>query len=172
MRSSLSTRLAPGLAAAAGGGLYSFISSPTLVNVAFLGNRANSNGGGLLAQGSSITIQDAEFAGNDTSGLGAGMYLGHLVADISGVRAEGNGTVEALGYNSFSYSPFGGGGVYATSVSGQIRNSTFVDNAAAAGAGVYLAANSTLLVVNCTIADNFPGGVYTTYNVFPVEARS
>ncbi len=184
--------------AATGGGLYSYLSSLTLTNVAFLGNQANSNGGGLLALGGSITMNDVTFEGNDTGSLGAASYLGSLNAQITGVRAQDNGTVESVGYNSFTYSPFGGGGLYAASVSGLIRDSIFTGNAAAAGAGIYLASSSSVSVVNtlitdnragiwgagafmnsaspnlvqCTIANNFPGGVLTSYNSFPTLTNS
>lgn len=180
-----------------GAGLFSYLASPKLVNVTFSGNRALI-GGGVFAAGNSIEVVGAECVGNEARDFGAGMYLNHLAADISGLRADQNGSIEQLPHGAISFSVFGGGGLYASATSGQIRDSIFSANSAFAGAGVYLASGSTVQLVNalvasneaglgggavyfnscsapltnCTLVDNSPSGIYTTYASFPSLTNS
>lgn len=181
-----------------GGGLFSTLSKPKLVGVIFTDNLAL-NGGGLYAEGHELTIEGAQFRENTGTSLGGGMYLNSLHAKISGVVAERNGELVQLGQNSVTYTVLGGGGVYATNISGRIRESVFADNTAWVGGGLYLAgtANSVRVVnclirgnqsgayaggiyfndcsatvVNSTILNNFPAGLFTTYAAFPTVTNS
>lgn len=175
-----------------GGGLYSLSSQPTLVDVRFESN-IGLYGGAVHAVGGSMTITGATFELNDARDFGGALYLNHVDTDLDGVRCEANGSIEYLPHGAFTISVFGGGGLYATSCFGQVRNSIFQGNFANAGGGVYLAGGSTVTVVNSLIADNFsgiaggavyfngssaplvnctivnnsPSGLFTTYESFP-----
>ncbi|MEA5556276.1 choice-of-anchor Q domain-containing protein [Nodularia spumigena] len=176
-----------------GGGIYVAFGAPILSALSFDGNTAVNNGGAIAVDGGSITLRNSTMTDNTANSFGGAIYMNHTNATISGVRAEGNGTVEQGAYGSLTFSTFGGGGLYGTNVSGQIRDSRFVDNAAAAGGGLYFASSSPITVVNtvvsdnlsgiagagvyansaspniinCTIVGNFPGGIFTTFNAFP-----
>lgn len=176
-----------------GGGIYAAFGAPIISAVSFDGNSAVNNGGAIAVDGGSITLRHSTLTDNTANSFGGAIYMNHTVATISGIRAEGNGTAVSGPYGSITFSTFGGGGLYGTRVSGQIRDSRFLDNAAAAGGGLYFANNSPITVVNtivsdnlsgiagagvyansaspnitnCTIVGNFPGGIFTTYNAFP-----
>jgi predicted outer membrane repeat protein len=181
-----------------GGGLYSTHSKPTLVDVTFEGNLAL-RGGGIYAQGHELTVQGGVFRDNTGDSLGGAMFLNHVHVQLRGVLAEQNGELVPSGFNSQTYTILGGGGIYASGVSGRIQDSKFIDNTAYIGGGLYLAGNSstvkvinTLLdgnragawgggiyfndcsvpVINSTIVNNFPSGIFTTYASFPTVTNS
>ncbi|MCX7976452.1 MAG: hypothetical protein N2646_05205, partial [Bellilinea sp.] len=63
--------------AAAGGGMYNYLSNPVLTNVDFQNNRANSatlGGGGMYNYSSSPVHVRVTFSGNTASNAGGGMY--------------------------------------------------------------------------------------------------
>ncbi|NIV28738.1 MAG: hypothetical protein GWN58_04230, partial [Anaerolineae bacterium] len=56
-----------------GGGIYNWISTPTLLNVTFIGNTATTGGGMDNRNGSDATLTNVVFSGNSASSNGGGM---------------------------------------------------------------------------------------------------
>ncbi|QYK48434.1 MAG: hypothetical protein KF838_00940 [Phycisphaeraceae bacterium] len=177
-----------------GGGIYAEMASTRIEGLVATGNRAINNGGAVAITGGSVTMTGADLEANTAGSFGGAMFLNHTNAQISIVDAKNNGEMTVDAYGTQTFHTFGGGGVYATSTTGRIERATFTDNKAAAGAGVYVASGNGLTIVNtvvarniagiggagvwansasptiinCTIVHNRPGGIYTTYNSFPI----
>jgi len=181
-----------------GGGLYASQSDSELVDVRFIDNGAGYGGGGLWAGGGTLRVEDAEFTGNTVGSFGGGLLLNTVQVDLTDLWVEGNGEAEFLPDGVVIFGTFGGGGLYSTGASGRIDRSAFVDNLAAAGGGLYIAGSGSLELVNtlsannragiagggiytnassptlihCTIARNYPGGLFSTFVSFPTVRNS
>ncbi len=134
-----------------GGGMYNESSaSPTLINVTFSDNKANTNGGGMYNESSaSPTLNNTTFLGNEAQN-GGGMY------NISSSPTLNNTTF--LGNEAQD-----GGGMYNISSSPTLNNITFSGNEAQNGGGMYNISSSPTLN-NVTFSGNkgnyFGGGMY------------
>jgi hypothetical protein len=133
-----------------GGGMYNFLSGPTVSNCVFSGNAADSNGGGMYNYVSSPTITNCTFTGNSTPDNG-GAGGGGIFNDTNCYPKVTNCTFSG---NSASY----GGGMYNFSSRPSLTNCTFSGNSAIGGGGVYNYANSPS-VTNCV----FTGNTASTY---------
>jgi hypothetical protein len=137
-----------------GGGMYNNSSSPTLSNLVFTGNYADS-GGGMYNNSSSPAISNVVFIGNSAS-AGGGMFN-----TFTSAPALSNVTFMS---NSASY----GGGVDNNSSSPALSNVTFSGNSASSdGGGMYNGYSSPTLS-NVTFGNNrasdIGGGMYNTYS--------
>jgi len=169
------TAVLDGFAITAGGnGLYNSNSSPTLVNVAFIGNRAsfgggmyndNSNpkltnvvfndnkglagGGGMYCQKESAPVlNDVTFSGN-TAGLGGAMYNDNSKLTLINVMVSDNRS-NLIGT---------GGGMYNASSTLTLTNVVFNGNRASTvggghGGGIHNDNGSSLVLTNVTFSDN------------------
>jgi parallel beta-helix repeat protein len=179
-----------------GGGLYAEMSQLAILGIELRSNQVNIYGGGMWIAGGTLALEDGLVRDNVALQLGAGIYLNHVQVQIQGLDVFQNGLAESQPGGSTIYQTLGGGGFYGANVTGRIRDAVFADNVAAYGGGVYVAPGSTVTlvnaliirnrsatggglylnssspqVVNCTIVDNTVGGIFTTYNSFPVVSN-
>jgi hypothetical protein len=155
-----------------GGGMYNFVSSPTVTNCAFTGNSASFFGGGMHNQGGSPTVTSCSFSGN-TASIGGGMAnseggspavtdcsfsgntAGNLGAGMANLGGDSSPTVTNC---SFSGNAGGiGGGMGTSGGSPVVTSSTFLDNTADFGAGMLNGGGSSPSVVNCAFSGNTAG---------------
>lgn len=136
-----------------GGGMFNYISSPTIANVVFTLNYAKNGGGMFNTAGSAPVLTETTFLANSAI-LGGGMtnFLGNSPSLI-GVFFTGNYAAQKGGgmYNYFFSGPiltnavfsanrsgnYGGGMYNETSSAPTLTNATFADNFAVRGAGMY-----------------------------------
>ena len=130
--------------------MYNYLSNPTLVNVTFSNNVANSYGGGIYNQGI-LTIDHSTFLENSAdyhvNGLGGGILSVSGKLTIKNSAFIGNIAGEGGGLNNNSNN------------TADLVNTTFSGNSALIGAGIN---NHGLLnLTNATISNNTGmGGVY------------
>jgi hypothetical protein len=151
--SNLVPALAPGVEPEAGGGMFNFNSSITLLNLAFLANRGERSnyGGGLTNVNSNISLSTTTFLGN--KGFAGGMYATGLAPSLMLTRFEGNqGTGSSgglavqdgglnLSYSQFSSNttPGKGGGLSSDGGEIVVYAVDFDDNLASlGGGGIYI----------------------------------
>ena len=135
------------------------LSTPTLSNVAFRGNRG-SEGGAISAEtyfggGIALEIKESIFEGNESSGTGGAIYVsstGSSVSALSVTRSlfsnnrAGNEGGAIYVHQNMSYG-------FNTTISG----STFVSNSGSKGGAVFADSKyspATLALTNSTFADN------------------
>jgi len=148
--------------ASTGGGIYNYLSNPTLKNVDFDGNIATSNstgGGGMFNHKSSPNLKRVNFSGNKANNAsGGGMYN---YDSSSPVITDANFT---------GNSALNGGGMRNHYNNNQpvLTNVTFTGNEAQYGGGVSND-NSTPFFYNTTFAGNFAnqGGAMNNYQSNP-----
>ncbi len=157
-----------------GGGMYNWISSPTVMNCTFLKNRAKT-GGGIYNYDDLSTprIENCVFIGNyayssPTSGSGGGMANGHGSSPfVSDCVFVGNSAVDKGGgiYNFFYYGPNPtisnclfianssgfGGGIYNERSDAVVTHSSFIGNSALYGGGIHNN-DSDSEITNCIFA--------------------
>jgi len=162
-----------------GGGMYNFQSSPTLTNVTFSGNSAES-GGGMCNYESSPTLTNVTFSANTAEIHGGGMYNYLSSPTLTNVTFSTNSTYTGGGmYNYYQSSPtltnvtFStnsagyGGGMCNYESSPTLTNVTFSTNSAEEGGGMCNSySNPALTNVSFTgnSAINFGGGMYNYYS--------
>jgi len=139
-----------------GAGVYSEHSSPTIINVKFIGNYALS-GAGFTAVGGSPTISGCAFVGNQ--GLeGAGI----MIYDSSAAVID-----HCIFYNNLASNQ--GGAIYAhTESSPIVTNCTIVGNWSAMGGGIRLW-ESDLTLENSIIAFSDQGEAINIYGESQIE---
>jgi hypothetical protein len=127
----------------AGGGMYNNNSSPTLRNLIFSGNAANSGGGMANLNSSNPTLTNVTFSGN-AAGLGGGMYNENSSnPTLTNVTFSGNAA------NS------NGGGMFNQSSSPTLTNVAFIGNTAVSiGGGMDNIANSSPTLTNVIFSGN------------------
>ena len=146
-----------------GGGLYSFLSFPTITNCTIIGNTAEHyDGGGIYCRDSAPTISNCVIYGNRARELGGGIRLEDCegtsywpITKVTNCIISGNIAAED-----------DGGGVYVQWWSNceiEFENCTISDNYAEdSGGGIYLDSSGT--ITNCTIegniSDGWGGGVF------------
>jgi len=158
---------------AGGNGMYNSNSSPTLVNVAFIGNRA-SFGGGMYNDNSDPKLTNVAFNDNEGMAVGGGMYSQHeSVPVLTDVTFDGNQAglggamyndnsklmlVNVMVSDNRSNLIGRGGGMYNASSTLTLTNVLFNGNRASAlggghGGGMYND-DSSLVLTNVTFSDN------------------
>jgi len=167
--------------AASGAGIYN--DSGTLIirsSSALFDNVATSSGGGIYNEGGIVVIERGTVIRNNAAGSsGGGIYsnggtvtLHHdVVVTLNSAQSSGGGLYNtANGKVSISQATFeqntttsGGGGLYNAAGEISIASSSFLDNGAANGAGIF---NSGLLTVSSSTfsgnqADQSGGGLYS-----------
>ncbi len=172
-----------------GGGMYSVKSSPTLANLVFSGNKANSYGGGLYNQGSTPTITNTVFIRNRADADGGGIFNSGSSAILTntvfmenetngnGGGVHNNGNSNAIFYNvTFIRNKTTngeGGGVFNIANQPRFTNVTFISNTAngATSEGGGLSNNdSAVTLVNVTFSGNSAvngGGIANTNGSSP-----
>jgi len=149
-----------------GGGMYNFISSPTLTNCTFSGNSTGreGEGGAMYNDASSPTLTDCIFDDNWANNGGA-MYNDRSNPNLSGCilsrnSAERGGAVYNYGSapsltdcTFSSNSAYYGGGMYNYNSSPVLTGCWFNGNSASLGGGIYNNRSSPALT-NCIFAGN------------------
>ena len=108
-----------------GGGMYTEVSSPTLINLRFSGNRASYMGGGLYVNASDATLINASFIGNVAQRNGGGMVNQASDTILTNLSFSGNSTLgdfDESGGAIFNLS--GGNPVIRNTIIWQNRDST------------------------------------------------
>lgn len=165
--------------AAAGGGMYSYTSNPTVTNVDFQNNQSSSastGGGGMFNYSSSPILRRVTFSSNTANNAGGGMYnylgshpkltdvifVGNSAQNGGGMRNHsGNNQPElnrvTFAGNEASY----GGGMSNDNSAPQLTNVTFSGNYASHSGGGMMNYQSSPLLWNVTFFQNVsedPGG--------------
>ena len=145
-----------------GAGIYIRGSELTIKNCDFINNRASSAGGGIyIAYSPTLTITNCRIIDNIATLFGGGIFNGQSSPLIENCTISGNSVVAGEG-----------GGLYTVStmstipnISTNIRNSVISGNTADDGGGIYLKSRMTVLLTNCTVADNSgTGAIYGENN--------
>lgn len=160
-----------------GGGIYSYIASPTITDCIISGNTASQLGGGVYLFLSPIIMNNCIIDSNTTSSNGGGLYLSGSSATISNCTFSNNtATVRGGGISSIGGSPIitkctfsdnnssvsEGGGLYTTST-GTVSNCSFNKNTAGGPGGGIASRYSAPTVSDCTFTNNTAsdgGGLY------------
>lgn len=115
----------------AGGGMYNYEGSPTVINCIFIENFAFFGGGMYNSDNSnSLILVNCIFAGN--SGSGGGMFITGADANVSNCIFTGNS----------------GGGISAGDCEVTVTNCTITANSAFKGGGIFCGEGSSLTVSN------------------------
>ena len=140
----------------------------TISNSTLSGNSA-SEGGGIYCGSYSdgvvvLTINDSTFSENNDASKGGGIYNGSYYSDNYGIA-----TVDITGCEFFRNSASNGGGIYSSTGTLTLTNSTLSDNSASYGGGIFNRNDSNedataTTLINTTLTDNSAitsgGGVY------------
>jgi parallel beta-helix repeat protein len=142
-----------------GGGMFLFLSNPTLKNVLVGGNTAL-NGGGIYMQESDPIIQNVAISNNVATDKGGGIYMSQSSSPIL--------TDVIINGNSANI----GGGIHCDNSNPIIQNSTLVDNISASiySGGIRCVGGSNINLTNSVLWNNSPvqifiQGVYGQNNV-------
>ena len=132
-----------------GGGMCISDGTPTIINCAFVRNRAEAKGGGLFLQGNaSLQVLNCRFVGNYAA-WGAGVAYQDASSTMTGCVFLGNACMGS--------SEAAGGAIYAVGSPMLIlANCTLAGNDSAKGAGFHLDA-SFATVANCILWANHAG---------------
>lgn len=168
-----------------GGGIFnSEDSSPTLMNVIFLGNEASSQGGGMYnGLNAAPLLQEVIFDNNlATDGGGMNNNHGHpTLIDVylyANTASVGGGIHNYFSDNTLSRVTFSdntadwGGGMFNVNSSPNLENVTFFDNSATNyGGGIYNVNYSSPTLLNVTFHENEAdegGGIYNNNESNPL----
>ncbi len=166
-----------------GGGIYTEFSNSQIVDCIFTENRGGYGAGAGFVAGA-VKVEGAVFEENSANSFAGGAYFNYGSPTVLRSHFTGN-------------SSLGGGAVYSSNAALRLQNSRIRGNNSFAGGGVYVAGGNvaTLVnclidgnnssqgggvylnsaspeIVNCTIAGNQFGGIFTTFNSFPEVANS
>jgi predicted outer membrane repeat protein len=139
-----------------GGGMYSYQSSPTLNQVTFSANHANS-GGGMYNEEGTITVTNSTFEDNESHSQGAGMQNEACTVSLTNVKFLRNA--------AFDSGADGGGMANYYSTNATLTNVTFTENSASYYGGGILKSGGTLTITNSSFTDNTAdrgGGIYSS----------
>ncbi len=153
-----------------GGGMYNFNSSPTLINVTFSDNEADTDGGAMYnsgvqfddSQSSSPILINVTFL-NNTANRGGAMYNISSSPILNNVTFSGN-----------TASTGSGGGIYNRGSSSTLINTTFFDNTATTGcgAGIYHDGNGEpLTLINTILWGNNNGNICVQNDGIPSDTE-
>lgn len=137
------------------GGGISIHGTLTLVNSRVVGNRTTWGGGGILIWGGTVTLTDSIVADNRARDSGGG--IDNLFGSLTLINSTVSGNVA----DSEGISTLSSGGGIETYGPLTIINSTISGNTADWGGGISTADTSVMLV-NSTVANNVNGGIYAT----------
>ena len=157
-----------------GGGMYNFLSSPTVVNCDFIRNSATESGGGMWNNSSSPTVNNCTFDGNSAVhplGVGFGGGISNRVSNprvtnctffmnsacIFGGAMSNSDSCPIVTNCRFTANTAGesGGGIYSHGSSPTVTNCTFTGNTAThQGGGMRNSNSSDPTVTNCTFSGN------------------
>ena len=119
-----------------GAGLFNASGSPTLANLVFRANTANTNGGGMYSSGGSPILTNMTFDNNTSnSGSGGGLF-----------NSAGSPALTDVTFNA-NVAGDSGGGLANDGSSPTLTNVTFTDNTAAYNGGGIANVNSSSLTV-------------------------
>jgi predicted outer membrane repeat protein len=171
-----------------GGGMRNYQSNPTLVNIIFIGNKAD-YGGGMLNNGSSPTLKNVIFSGNRAvSGGGIDNFNNSnpILTNVTfiensvtywggGIHNAGSNPILTNVTFSANSANNGGGGIYNNSGSPVLTNVTFSGNFSTSnGGGIYNYTNTGYtgnpILTNVTFSDNSAnngGGIFNSSNSNP-----
>jgi predicted outer membrane repeat protein len=132
-----------------GGGMYSYMASPTISNCAFRANYTTGNGGGLFNHSGNPRIANCTFTGNRAFTGGGGIF------------STGNASISYAGYPLISNCIFAantcssgdGGGLCSNGGGPSINNCTFAANTSGSGGGVS-SRSSSMTLTNCVLWGN------------------
>lgn len=150
--------------AVAGGGIYSYSSSPTITNCIIdknsaYGDHVYSGGGGIYCRSSSPNIFNCEITNNSAAIYRGGGIVCSFISSpiISNCTFYGNSANE-------------GGGLYihGSSSTPSLTNCYIIENSASSkGGGIYFHYYASAIITNCTISRNssnsYGGGIYSYY---------
>lgn len=156
-----------------GGGMYNYLSNPTLTNVIFSNNYTVYLGGGMFNQNSNTTLTNVTFSNNTSAFYGAGIYNYYCdnpsLTDVifSGNSAqqrggglynyEGSATLSNVTFDSNSAQELGGG-MNSFSSDLTLTNVTFLNNTAAVSGGGMYSGGGNLSLTNVTFTGNSANG--------------
>jgi CSLREA domain-containing protein len=117
-------------------------------------NSSAGDGGGILTDGGALTITNSAVSGNTSTSSGGGIFIGGGTVHITGSTISGN-TMSARAAGIFNAGTL------------TLTNSTVSGNATAPvgsnGGGIFSDAFSVLSLVNDTITQNSPEGLFNHY---------
>jgi predicted outer membrane repeat protein len=141
-----------------GGGMFLWLSNPTLKNVLVGGNTAP-NGGGIYMQESGPMIQNVTISNNTATDKGGGIYMSQSSSTLKDVIIDGNSANK-------------GGAIHSDNSNPIIQNSTFADNTGVSyyTGGIHCTGGSNISLTNSILWENNPEqifiqGVYAQNNV-------
>jgi len=143
--------------AISGGGVYCFLSSPTILNNNICTNEAN-NGGGIYCFSCSPIIESNEIYYNSANSVGGG------------IGCTNNSSPLITKNNIYENTASSGGGLNCYDCSSVISNNMIKENTAGSGGGIGLW-NSPLLIINNLIIKNTAGdggGLYSDSSSFKI----
>ncbi len=151
--------------ASLGGGMYIFLSSPTVVNCTFRENMAYTQGGGMFIRKGSPWIDACVFQGNETvgDGNGGGMAIVQTPGGGGGppivIRCSFIGNYAAGGKPA----AHGGGGIYNDNSSPVIVSCAFNENLTDRDGAAIRNVSSAPTIIGCSffgnVAYDFAGGI-------------
>ena len=130
---------------------YSFDGVATVTRATVTNNIADEGGGGLYADGDTgmtITITDSTFSGNTAGDNGGGLYFSDGVTSATITNTVITNNTSAAG----------GGGVHSGGSHLYFNGGEISGNTALYGGAVNLVSNSSLRVLDATVANNTAGG--------------
>jgi len=143
-----------------GGGIYTLYSCPTLNNILFLKNQAQDDAGGMYSLDCSNTFNNLTFSGNKAGRNGGGMYSDYYPGYVSQMVLNGATFIN----NSAAH---GGGGIYEIRKLSTLINTSFTQNSADFGGGMYIDTDNpgqNTILTNVTFTGNTAtsrgGGLY------------
>ncbi|MFC2039358.1 OmpL47-type beta-barrel domain-containing protein [Chloroflexota bacterium] len=128
----------------AGGGMFNFFSSPSVIDCIFTGNSA-AWGGGMGNNESSPTVTDCAFSGNSATWGGGMANSGSLSPTLTNCTFTGNNSGDQ------------GGGMHNDHSSPTVTDCTFTGNSAEVWGGGMNNGYSSPTVTSCTFSDNSAG---------------
>ncbi|MCH8006889.1 MAG: hypothetical protein IH888_11770 [Planctomycetes bacterium] len=140
-----------------GGGMFNHNSSPTIINIIFIGNTAQ-DGGGMANFNCSPTVTDCTFSGNTASSGGGMRDNNNSSPTVTNCTFSGN------------TAGFAGGGMYNTNSSPTVTHCTFRGNLAIGGGGMSNSSGNSPTITSCTFSENtadFGGGMYNLTGASP-----
>jgi hypothetical protein len=144
----------------AGGGMFNYSSSPTLINCTISGNAASSGGGGMFnGHGASPVLTNCTFIGNSAGSKGGGMLNWGSWAELTNCTFVGNSA--ALGGGIYTYYQNYGGPL-------ELTNCTFSANV---GGAMFNSISSPVLI-NCILWGDGPQEMYNDEDSWPVVTYS
>ncbi|HDR73582.1 MAG TPA: PGF-pre-PGF domain-containing protein [Methanoculleus sp.] len=143
------------VAALGRGGIGVYDATVAIIGTTIGGNHALEGnrpwlGGGISQRGGTLTMTDSTLSGN-TAGRGGGIHLADVTAEVTACTIEEN----RVSYTFDDVFTGGGGGMFLQGGSLALVDSTLRGNFAMYYGGGIHAADGTVLISDCVIADNY-----------------